>query len=518
MASLTHVSMWSEHGWKRITANEAARIHPGGNVSAASGLFMCELCGQYVILTDGDKNIRHFRHKISEKSKDCPERTFGSSVHMTYDARQYELPIRICNITDNQFDLELGLLYIPRPVLQAQEIQQVIIQPLGNEDTSYVYSFERLNLETITYVYIGNIPAPKYQLSVEGELKNFWPKYVRGIDRSGSIFVQKTGKKLPYGADIQIENSYFLLSAKRICFDSSDIEIEKICEKKILKDIWYIYKVKATAFTENAAQFFLDFHCRLTESHLSLWPVWPVYTKTPYVIQHDRDQLLIYICGGNDIIEKTFPEAMSREFSCLTENSKVVEVYCNGRQQLISIGRTEVLEYTYFWREPLNKIMPKPVVEISDINGNALDSGVQYELPDQRILCVNAQFDGTVIILGDKIVQEKRILKAGARTEIDNIYFGTEIKITQGLDMIWSARYERKTEKVVRYDLDIARRLKSFHGKMIPISHEVGSTIGQLENYPEVKKWLYKRLRDGYISEDALRYFKFFIIRTQSGR
>ena len=211
---------------------------------------MCELCGQYVILTDGDKNIRHFRHKISEKSKDCPERTFGSSVHMTYDAREYELPIRICNIADNQFDLELGLLYIPRSVLQAQEIQQVIIQPLGNEDTSYVYSFERLNLETITYVYIGNIPAPKYQLSVEGELKNFWPKYVRGIDRSGSIFVQKTGKKLPYGADVQIESSYFLLSAKRICFDSSDIEIEKICEKKILKDIWYIYKVKATAFTE----------------------------------------------------------------------------------------------------------------------------------------------------------------------------------------------------------------------------------------------------------------------------
>ena len=52
MASLTHVCVWSEHGWKKITANEAARLHPGGTVSAASGLFMCELCGQYVILTE----------------------------------------------------------------------------------------------------------------------------------------------------------------------------------------------------------------------------------------------------------------------------------------------------------------------------------------------------------------------------------------------------------------------------------------------------------------------------------
>lgn len=56
MASLTHVCMWSDHGWKRITAEQAARLHPGGTVSARSGLFMCELCGQYVTLTDGDIN------------------------------------------------------------------------------------------------------------------------------------------------------------------------------------------------------------------------------------------------------------------------------------------------------------------------------------------------------------------------------------------------------------------------------------------------------------------------------
>lgn len=38
MASLTHVCMWSDHGWKRITAEQAARLHPGGTVSARSGL------------------------------------------------------------------------------------------------------------------------------------------------------------------------------------------------------------------------------------------------------------------------------------------------------------------------------------------------------------------------------------------------------------------------------------------------------------------------------------------------
>ncbi|MDO5139643.1 MAG: hypothetical protein Q4D71_14430, partial [Oscillospiraceae bacterium] len=75
VASLTHVCIWSDTGWKRITAEEASRLHPGGTVSARSGLFMCELCGQYVLLTDGYIRDRYFRHSSAETSKDCPERT-----------------------------------------------------------------------------------------------------------------------------------------------------------------------------------------------------------------------------------------------------------------------------------------------------------------------------------------------------------------------------------------------------------------------------------------------------------
>lgn len=54
MASLTHVCVWSSKGWTHITPEEVARSHPGGSVSARSGLFMCELCGQYVRFVDGD--------------------------------------------------------------------------------------------------------------------------------------------------------------------------------------------------------------------------------------------------------------------------------------------------------------------------------------------------------------------------------------------------------------------------------------------------------------------------------
>lgn len=518
MPSLTHVCMWSEHGWKKITAYEASRLHPRGRVSAASGLFMCELCGQYVILTEGEKNVRHFKHEKSEKSKDCPERTIGPSVCMTYNAKKYELPIRICNITSNQFDLELGLLYVPQFILQEQKIQHVAIQPLGSQDDQYIYSLERLNPETLTYVYIGNIPAPKYKLNVDSGLRCFWPQYIRGIDYAGSIFSQKSGKKLPDGADVQIGNSYYLLCAKRVHPNSSDIEIKKICEKRVSKHIWYIYEIKATSFTEDAARFFWDLGCRLTESPLSLNPVWPIYTKTPYVIRHNRDQLFMHMHGGENIVEKAFPATTMKRFSCPGENGKVIRMDCNGRQQLISIGRTKVLEYTYFWRDQLSNTMPKPVVEILDIHGNILNPGIQYELPEKRILCARSQYDGSVIILEAGILQEKRFLKAKRRIEIENIHFGTEIRVMQGLDLVWSVRYERKLREVISNDFELIKRLKSFDGRLIPIPHELGAVFNQLENYPKVKRWLYKKIREGYMAEGAFRYFKQFVTKMQSGR
>lgn len=46
MGSLTHVCVWSSKGWTHIAPEEVARSHLGESVSARSGFFMCELCGQ----------------------------------------------------------------------------------------------------------------------------------------------------------------------------------------------------------------------------------------------------------------------------------------------------------------------------------------------------------------------------------------------------------------------------------------------------------------------------------------
>ena len=98
MASLTHVCVWSSKGWTHITPEEVARSHPGGSVSARSGLFMCELCGQYVRFVDGDIQTPHFRHSAYEESKDCPERTL---------VREETIPMWLVNMN---FPSELSIL------------------------------------------------------------------------------------------------------------------------------------------------------------------------------------------------------------------------------------------------------------------------------------------------------------------------------------------------------------------------------------------------------------------------
>ena len=67
MGSLTHVCVWSSKGWTHIAPEEVARSHPGESVSARSGLFMCELCGQYEKSYVSDAYIKYAKPYAVQK-------------------------------------------------------------------------------------------------------------------------------------------------------------------------------------------------------------------------------------------------------------------------------------------------------------------------------------------------------------------------------------------------------------------------------------------------------------------
>lgn len=257
MASLTHVCMWSDKGWKRITAEQAAKMHPGGTVSAYSGLFMCELCGQYVTLTDGYKNARHFRHSSHEKSKDCPERTFGANYAISYDSQDHDLPIRIVDVSSTSFRFELGL--IRAPISTLGKSFRVEIRPKGEADVCYMYTKERLNCDGITYLPIGETPYERYALGVlngNERLREFWPTEIKGIDPDGTLFEKGSGRRLIYDADVEIGKEYYLIIRGFIYREPRNgICIQEILRKRFGRQTWSLYVVSASAFNEDAARF-----------------------------------------------------------------------------------------------------------------------------------------------------------------------------------------------------------------------------------------------------------------------
>ena len=506
MASLTHVCMWSGNGWKRITAEQAAALHPGGTVSAHSGLFMCELCGQYVILTDGDIRTRYFKHSAYEKSKDCPERTFGASYSISYGSQDHDLPIRITSVSSSSFRLEIGL--IRAPISSLAKDFRIEIKPKGVFDVSYVFTKERLNCDSITYLPIGERPFEKYTLSFQNgsdKLREFWPTEVNGINPQGTLFEKASGKKLSYDADVEIGKEYYLLKRSHISIKSRiGMRIQKITQKQFGLETWTLYVVSASVFNEDTARFYLDFHCRLTDHPVSLQPVWPLFVEGNYIVKHNQNSMYMLV-EGNVAAVKTFPSATVRQLKYSSSHSKIYEVFCSGRQQLISTGRTRALQYTYFWKEPLNQIGPHPELSVTDLLGATVAPGETGFLPRNNTLRFKSTFDGELIVSNNNRVVDKRKISAGKNIELDGLAYGLSVQVVIGLDIIWQIDFKKQQSAVANDETEILKQISNVSGAIIPAPHSLRNILAGMNRYPQICQWIRKCIKDGTINEQSYR-------------
>ena len=505
---LTHVCMWSEHGWKRVSAEQATRHGASGTVSARSGLFMCELCGQYVTLAWGTIRDPYFKHSSEELSKDCEERTFSASAPTTFTAGSHSLPLRLRILSSSQFELQIGLLPVPNSLLSDK--RKIIILSSGLSSLRYEYATSRIVDGTITYLSVGSVPAPNYQLSLvpaDSRLNSYWPGNLEGISRSGSLFDSVTGKKLPYDADTLVNHKYWLLTPHSIYQKYSNVSIQQICRCSVSYSSWYVYEVEATAFKEDAARFFLDYHCRLTENAVAITPVWPVYVETPYVLRHYADRLAVFLRGDAD--PKVFPVTYLQTISC--EGGQLFFVNCKERQQILSAGRTKVLQYTYLWKDPLDASVPFPEVEVTNLNGDPLPQGEQTTLPVHKTVVVTAPFDGYVNIKKCSIIIEKYRITSGQRTVIDKLQNGHSIEVFQGHDLAWRVSYVRTVTKSEKEDKKLLYALERCGGQKIAAPHTLAAIAGKLASYPLTRQWIYICIRTGNVYESAYRILAHYV-------
>ena len=512
MESLTHVSMWSKHGWIRISPNQAIKQHPYG-VIVRSDSFRCELCGQSVGLSAGKRQYKsggkgepYFFHSLGEADKSCPERTHGNPMPLSYKASEYSLPLRLLILRD-AFRFEIGFPGLRGEIPDSISSFDVCIRLEDKDAQPFRYQYPaRFESIGFTWLSVGNIPSSSYTITTTYEnpsLSFYWPFHVRGVDRTGTVFDAETGNMLSHGADVQIGKAYFVLLSGTLTYIPTSVQYQEIAKTRINLKEWRLYKITALNFSESSAKFFMNYQCRLTEMPASIRVLWPAYVENPYIIRHNQERLWLYVRGEN-VETKSFPPTHQTKFPSPSNLGNVHVFHACERQQILSIGRSEMIQYAYLWQDALDENRKLPSVSVQDLAGETIPSGIAYQIPRRNILQICSQnCDGTVSILQHGILIGRRLLKAGERIDISSVCFGMEIRITLGLDCVWTVQFQRRHENHRQLDSELVRRLERGRGALRPVPHSWGAMANKLEAYPNVREWLYKKVREGVMSESS---------------
>lgn len=520
MPSLTLVSLWKNNSWRLIKAQEATK----------SELFRCEHCGQRVILAHGEERKPYFKHLAAEADKSCPERTFGNNTEKYYESQVLDLPVRIVvNKNSAAFHFEVGL--IRAPISSLDKNFSVIIKPQGLFGKTYYK--ERLNIDSITYISVGEIPCETYTLKFSRgneALCEFWPKEIKGIDPHGTLFEKKTltgdnhnfyGKKLPYDADVEIEKEYYLLRRGDCDFKKSNdpsIRFQEILQKQmpINGELWILKEISASTISKGASEFFLNYHCRLTDHPVSLQPIWPLFVKSNSVIKHNQDSMYV-LAQGNVAAVKTFPPAVKiAQVNSNTSPQKLYKVPCTQNKQFVlSAGRTQALKYTYFWQEALNQENQEkwknwlPEVSVTDLNNAEVAAGESFVLPPKNILrfSFKSPFFGELLTLNNDTNQvvDKQKIPARSNFKKDELAYGLSLQVIIGFDVIWQIDFKKPQPITSPDDSALLKYITSVSGITIPAPHSLRNMLVGMKDYPQIAQWIRQCIKSSTINEQAYR-------------
>ena len=182
-----------------------------------------------------------------------------------------------------------------------------------------------------------------------------------------------------------------------------------------------------------------------------------------------------------------------RQLNYNSSQSKLYEVFCSGRQQLISAGRTQALQYTYLWKEPLDQVGLHPEVSVTDIAGAEVDPGETDTLPHDKTLRFKSTFDGELIIFNNNRVVDKRKLSADKYIELNGLSYGLGVQVVIGLDVIWQIDFKKQQPIVVNDEIEMLKRITNVSEATIPAPDSTRSACHPAKSRPPGRLPWYRR-------------------------
>jgi hypothetical protein len=517
--ALKHVYMLIGNTWRHITAQDVADMNPGDMVSERSEIFKCDLCGKSVRWVRGDKVQPYFRHE-DNISKDCPDYTGEADSRGFYDAQKHDLPIRLDTTYLPHLRFQIGFVRIPDHLFAKDFLIKISLEWSGKKISSTPIEYDKLHFtkNRITYLPISRKPFEKCLITVLGETEDFytfWPEETNGINPKGTLFHKDSGKKLLVNEDVEIEKEYYLLKKGDPCQNINGIKVTIIEKYPFYGKEWTLSMVSAKEITSESIQYFLNLRYNLTDSPISLMPVWPLFLEDDYVVKHNQEKIYMLI-RGNIYALKTFPPPREQEL-IKTRNPYILKkiLLPGKRQQLISIGRGQPLQYTYFWKEALNKESKCPKVEALDINKKIIRSGKSNKLPLNGVIIVKSPFDASVVFLKGERITHKQKITGGKKYKLENLDLGIKVQILIGRDVAWEVEFTKSQAKSDKHDADVLKWIRGGSGITIAAPHSLRNIYSNMGDYPEICKWIQTCLKTGSIQEQAYRRLQYFYINKK---
>ncbi len=416
------------------------------------------------------------------------------------------MPMRI-SVHHSSYKLELGFFHAPSSCIYGPRCQRIRIT--GENSQEFVYSFERIFSEGITYLNVGNIPSSVYRLDYDQpsqNLERYWPPTTYGVNTKGSFFECSSGKMLHVGGKAYPHRDYFLLQRNSLLSVPNGVSYERIAETRTGSfATWYLYKIHVHDFSVSVARFFLERSIFLTEKPVAFYPVWPPYVEDPYFLYHNEPTIYFYVQGrGTEL--NTYPFSLPSRYIDLGE-AKLYKFYDASKEQLLSLGQSGAIGFSYLLKKELNMAAVLPQVQIKSIDGKLMKLDVWNRLPKGNQITLQAPFDGKIVVLRNGHIQEIRRIFAMQILIIDGLSFGYEIQVFQSCDQIRTIRFEKPQQNTDYTEMDrqLLNRLRSCKRAVISVPHSIGASVKQLSYLPLSRQWLYQAVRQGKMPADAIK-------------
>ena len=138
------------------------------------------------------------------------------------------------------------------------------------------------------------------------------------------------------------------------------------------------------------------------------------------------------------------------------------------------------------------------------------------ELPYEKSLKITIPFDGKIVIKAGKMIVENRNVSANISVEVNDLSWDRSIYVYVGLDCVWNAAFIQEQIEDIASESEILSKLQSFSGPLMEVSHTLGGVAGKLEQYPLIRLWVLKKIRKGYMSEQAFRYLQKLLFENEN--